>query len=219
MHRLSTMSHQAKHATQSPTRSITLEDGLIYWSAGDVVSFLCGRKYTQKQLFRLFEGHDKGSEILSKKHRFPGTKNPVPVITAAQGLELRGYIPRKRLVYNGPENPKKGFVYAGYSEGNGTKVGMTMQDDPMKRLRDGNTYVKNPYVLLDCIRCDDPATLEKYIHVELDKYKVGEHNKELFQLPEDFLLESFFYFIKKELKRGNEVSQHMVSDAHLGAYV
>lgn len=190
-------------------RSVILEDGLIYWAATDVVSFLCGRKYTLKQLFKLLEGRE---EILSKKHKFPCSINPVPVITAAQGLEIRGYIPRKRLVSNGCENPKKGFVYVGYSEGNGTKIGMTMRDDPKKRLKDANTYVKHPYVLLDFIHCSDPSILEGYIHTELDEYKVGEHNRELFELPEDFAM-TLFDLIKKELRRGHEVSQQMVSEA------
>ena len=106
----------------------------------------------------------------------------------------------------------KGFVYAAYSEGNGTKIGMTMKDDPKKRLRDDNTYVKHPYELLDFIHCDQPTILEGYIHIQLDDYKVGEHNRELFDLPDDLTM-TFFHYIKKELNRGQDVSQDMVSDA------
>ena len=198
----------------SSKRSVTL-DGEIYWSAIDVVAEICGYNAQAASTFITdLRSHEEYgfiiSTIVSRTHQFPGQgQRPTPLINAADIEELRKYLPRKPARGFGAS---KGFVYAAYSEGNGTKIGMTMKDDPKKRLRDGNTYVKHPYELLDFIHCDQPTILEGYIHIQLDDYKVGEHNRELFDLPEDLTM-TFFHYIKKELNRGQDVSQDMVSDA------
>ena len=105
----------------------------------------------------------------------------------------------------------KGFVYAGYSKGNGTMIGMTMKN-PIFLIKEYDEFVKHPYELLDFIYCDQPTILEGYIHAQLDDYKVGKHNKELFDIPEDLIM-TFFHYIKKQINRSQDVSQDMVSDA------
>eukprot|EP00961_Rhodomonas_salina_P148026 1992994-Rhodomonas_salina.1 len=81
-----------------------------------------------------------------------------------------------------PEINRPGFVYAAYSEGNGCKVGKTCQRDPMLRVVQFNTCVKNPYALVEAIHCSNPSELEKFMHKQLKGYKVGTHNRELFDV-------------------------------------
>ena len=189
----------------SSKRSVTL-DGEIYWSAIDVVAEICG--YTTQgasHFITNLRSHEEYgfiiSTIVSRTHQFPGERQrPTPLINAADIEELRKYLPRK---------PARGFG-ASYSEGNGTMIGMTMKDDPKKLLKEYDEFVKHPYELLDFIHCDQPTILEGYIHIQLDDYKVA--GVQLFDLPDDLTM-TFFHYIKKELNRGQDVSQDMVSDA------
>jgi hypothetical protein len=100
------------------------------------------------------------------------------------GSELRGMIAEvgKRKRENGCTSDPPGYVYAAYSFGNGTKIGMTCQMNPMKRIRQLNTAVKHPYSLIDFIRCGNPSELEKFMHKQVAHLGVGEHNHELFNM-------------------------------------
>jgi len=198
-------------------RAVTI-DGVLYTAAIDFTAAVCGctAQDAASKLSHLSSHESNGryvSLLLERKHQFAGAgQRPIAVLSAAEMEELRKCLPNPSMRHSASGKRKRGFVYAGYSEGNGTKIGMTMRDDPKKRLKDANTYVKHPYELLDFIHCDHPAVLEGYIHVELDQYKVGDHNRELFELPDDFAV-ALFQGIKEELGRGREVSRQMVADA------
>ena len=216
------MSTTSSDTEDTDARVVTL-GGVLYTAAIDFTAEVCecSAHEAASKLSKLCCHERCGlyvSKLLSRKHQFPGAgQRPIAVLTAGEMEELRKYLPRKHTLQSAIGKRKRGFVYAGYSEGNGTKIGMTMRDDPQKRLKDYNTCVKHPYELLDFIHCDHPAVLEGYIHVELDRYKVGEHNRELFELPDDFAA-ALFQGIKEELARGGEVSRQMVSDAASAAH-
>ena len=190
-------------------RSVTL-DGEIYWAANDVAAEIFGNDYyvrPSNRLYVLSQDEINGphvSKLLSRKHKFAGKS--LSIINAAEIEELH------KIVINTQKTGKKGFVYVGYSKGNGTKIGMTTRDDPKTRLKDANTYIRHPYELLDYIQCENPNILENCIHNELDEYKICEHNRELFDLPDDLIM-TFFHYIKKALKGGQDVSRDMVSVA------
>ena len=192
-------------------------DGVRYTAAIDFIAAVCGCSArdaaTKLSSLRCHERDGPHvSALLGRKHQFAGRgQQAIAVLAASEMEELRRYLPRRHPHGGDGRSPKRGYVYAGHSKGNGTKVGMTTRD-PKLRLRDANTYIKHPYELVDFIYCDDPATLEGFIHGELDAYKVGDHNRELFELPEGFA-SVLFQGIKEELRRGGKVSQQMVSAA------
>ena len=55
-----------------------------------------------------------------------------------------------------------------------------------------------------------PALVSKYPGVTR---VFGGHNRELFDIPHQYLITTFFHYIKKALKGGQDVSKYMVSDA------
>eukprot|EP00961_Rhodomonas_salina_P237057 3204228-Rhodomonas_salina.2 len=84
-----------------------------------------------------------------------------------------------------------GYVYAAYSPQNGVKIGMTCQNDPMKRIRALNTCVRSPYQLIDLLRCGNPSKIEAFMHQHFARARVGEHNRELFDAHPEAVVYAF----------------------------
>ncbi len=102
-------------------------------------------------------------------------------------------IPSEQFYQNGKRAREDlvGYVYAAFSKGNSVKVGMTCQENPMKRIRQLNTAVKHPFHVLDFIRCGNPAALETFLHEHLQVFSVGSHNRELFNVHPDYVTRLF----------------------------
>eukprot|EP00961_Rhodomonas_salina_P041613 560199-Rhodomonas_salina.1 len=87
---------------------------------------------------------------------------------------------------NTPEDTQRaqgpGYVYAAYSEGNGMKIGMTCNNNPMARIRSLNVCVKNPFIAVDLLRCGNPDEVERFLHEFYARLSVGDHNREMFDI-------------------------------------
>jgi hypothetical protein len=68
---------------------------------------------------------------------------------------------------------------------------MTMNENPLNRIRQFNIAVKHPYQLIAYIRCANPLSLEQFFHTHLQEHIVGEHNRELFNLPQHTVINLF----------------------------
>jgi hypothetical protein len=151
--------------------------------------------------------------VLHRKHEFPGFIKPTWVVTHDEACKLMFLLPKKfthgyldhvhHLVgksdkdytktfsqaletakqQNFDKQAQAGYVYAAFSECNGLKIGMTCNENPMKRIRSLNTAVRNPYTVVDFIRCANPGDVERFVHELLQTWRSSQHNRELFQLP------------------------------------
>ena len=168
------MSTTSSDTEDTDARVVTL-GGVLYTAAIDFTAEVCecSARDAATKLSNL-RCHERCglyvSKLLSRKHQFAGRgQQAIAVLAAGRDGGVAQVPPAQAPARRSAPMPRKrGFVYAGHSKGNGTKVGMTTRDDPKLRLRDANTYVKHPYELVDFIHCDDPAALEGFIHGELD---------------------------------------------------
>eukprot|EP00961_Rhodomonas_salina_P187031 2525459-Rhodomonas_salina.2 len=114
----------------------------------------------------------------------------------------------KRKAEEPSDSSEPGYVYAAYSIGNGMKIGMTCQNDPMARVRALNTCVRNPFQLVDIIRCGNPREVEAFMHRLFAHCSVGDHNRELFDMSLDTLINTF-----NAVRQAAAVLQCTVDDA------
>ncbi len=70
---------------------------------------------------------------------------------------------KSKILKKSPVNV--GFVYAAYSPDlQWVKIGYTRAENTAHRIRQLNTAVVTPYVLISTMRCDNPKRLESFIH-------------------------------------------------------
>ena len=203
----------------STKRQVIGENGQIYWAAIDAVVEMCDG-YTandaRRLLYKLSEKKECGEQVkklLSRKHQFPGERQQmISILTPTETDALRQFIPEKYLLISGEDNPRCGFVYAAFSDGNGMKIAKTMKKDPRERLKQLDASVRCPFKLVNFIHCEKPDVLMEFIHNELEAYRVGTHNTDLFELKEEYV-STLFDCIKESLHKTDVISEEIVSEA------
>ena len=199
--------------TMSTKRQVIGENGQLYWAAIDVVTEMCPG-YTPADARRLLsalsqkkKGGEQVTKLLSRKHQFPGQRQQfISILTPTETDALRQFLPAKYLLTAGEDTPRCGFVYAAFSTGNGMKIATTMKKDPMLRLKQLDASVRDPFKLVNFVHCEHPNVLNKLIHEELEAYRVGKHNTDLFEVKQEYI-SALFDSIKQGLHDKEVISE------------
>eukprot|EP00961_Rhodomonas_salina_P192328 2595371-Rhodomonas_salina.1 len=135
------------------------------------------------------------AHIVKNKKIFPDHNRPVWVLKVhdlPRVVEILTVHCRRFRNKGNVSRKQGGFVYAAYSQGNGVKVGMTQQKDPWDRVKSFNAYVRNPYKIIGLIQCGNPFEVEAFMHSRLQRFRVGVHNQELFDVEPSDVQKMFF---------------------------
>lgn len=80
----------------------------------------------------------------------------------------------------------RGYLFAAHSVGNGTKLSGVVGNKLrlLKTVEGMGATVRNSYALLGDVKCKDVPAVKAFVHKLLEKHRVGDRSKELFEAPE-----------------------------------